>query len=451
MNPNDADVMAMQVSKSLFIQVVMPEAGDMRLPTPFIAEANGGELNLAAFAGNARATVERWPLVAAGQRVWLQVDGRDSGGRDRTVALLTGHAITVAEAQSRLDETVLRNDLQDFADGTTITVRCWVTFDQSSDRDRAVAFPPRTYTIRLAEPFYIDPSEVQLQVGGTARRQAKGGIPPYTYKSGTPLIATVDASGLVKASRAGMSQILASDAGGSRGSYNVRVESAFYIDPSMVTLDVGQTFNRSASGGTPPYTYTSSVPSRVQVTSTSSGAIRALAQGDATITASDSAGHRGSYTALVKTTIPQPVTEDFELAPVIGLGHSQSLSLGSGTYTAEVIGNAWVQVVTTAAPPPYFMGRSIQGHNAAIWIRPRTPCTRMRIGFWSSGLNDIYCYATDGDPNEQPFMRIRSGSTASTWLDLDARPYGRTIRRLQLGMRDGKAEWAIDNITYFFD
>lgn len=96
----------------------------------------------------------------------------------------------------------------------------------------------------------------------------------------------------------------------------------FEIDGSAVELTVAQTYARNATGGKPPYGYTSNMPAIVRVPDATKGDIEAVTAGDATITASDAAGATGSYPVHVTggaIVLRKPVP-DFIASGAIGLG-----------------------------------------------------------------------------------------------------------------------------------
>ncbi len=87
----------------------------------------------------------------------------------------------------------------------------------------------------------------------------------------------------------------------------LRLAPAFYIDPAPMSLLVGGSRQRQATGGVPPYRYTSG-NTRVATVGTANGLVTALSAGTTNIMASDSANHSGSYT--VQVTAPEPWLDD---------------------------------------------------------------------------------------------------------------------------------------------
>jgi len=119
---------------------------------------------------------------------------------------------------------------------------------------------------------------------------------------------------------------------------------AFAIDPSPVTLSETQTFTRKATGGTPPYRYTSSAPAIVLVTDAANGDIRAVAPGDATISASDAASGQGTYTVHVtgSTIVLPPPEPDFLTGGTLPIGpipESPGLRVVVPAYQGMAVGH----------------------------------------------------------------------------------------------------------------
>ncbi len=87
----------------------------------------------------------------------------------------------------------------------------------------------------------------------------------------------------------------------------LRLAPAFYIDPAAMSLLVGGSRQRQATGGVPPYGYTSS-NARIATVGSANGMVTAVSAGTTNITASDSANHSGSY--VVQVTAPEPWLDD---------------------------------------------------------------------------------------------------------------------------------------------
>lgn len=119
---------------------------------------------------------------------------------------------------------------------------------------------------------------------------------------------------------------------------------AFAIDPSPVTLSETQTFTRKATGGTPPYRYTSAAPAVVLVTDAATGDIRAVAPGDTTISASDAASGQGAYLVHVtgSTIVLPPPVPDFLTGGTLPIGpipESPGLRVVVPAYQGMAVGH----------------------------------------------------------------------------------------------------------------
>nr|WP_063571285.1 Ig-like domain-containing protein [Luteibacter rhizovicinus] len=203
-----------------------------------------------------------------------------------------------------------------FDDGETLTVD-FPGWPAVNDGDAKASYtidgkPSReaSFQVGVAQPFSIAETPMTLDIGDSQQRQPTGGTLPYGYVSLNTTAATVDADGVVTARAAGSSVITASDDANHAGSYDVTVRSAFAIDRTPMVLDIGDTRQREATGGTRPYRYASSATT-VAVVDEFNGTVTARAAGPATVTASDDAGHSDFYNVSVN---PSDVIE--LLAPV---------------------------------------------------------------------------------------------------------------------------------------
>nr|WP_315405080.1 Ig-like domain-containing protein [uncultured Pseudomonas sp.] len=73
------------------------------------------------------------------------------------------------------------------------------------------------------------PASGQHSVGNTAKRVASGGVPPYSYTSSNPAVASVTAAGMVRGNSNGQATITATDKRGSTVSYQVKVSNVFRL------------------------------------------------------------------------------------------------------------------------------------------------------------------------------------------------------------------------------
>ena len=111
----------------------------------------------------------------------------------------------------------------------------------------------------------------------------------------------------------------------------------FNIDTTPISLTGTQTTTRNATGGKPPYRYVSSNPNVVKVPDVSLGGIQAVANGSASITASDLEGSSKSYLVTVTGNAP-PLTIDqthMALTGVIYRTDSPASNPPPGSYGAR--------------------------------------------------------------------------------------------------------------------
>jgi len=208
------------------------------LPAPLINYLpNGATLDLRNFSGNATISVPKWRLSQQGQRVWLECL---SVGAIRML-VLDGVAIISSEAANGLiNKPVLRNWLNQLRSGAEVVVHCRVAFDASTTYATATPFPQTRYIVI-------------------------GQIPQFTIPTTTLVLNGV----------------------------SVRVDW-----PRTGMESLNNTATRVASGGVPPYTYTSSNPS-VAAVNAATGYVIGNANGSSTITARDRNNSTASYVVQV--------------------------------------------------------------------------------------------------------------------------------------------------------
>jgi uncharacterized protein YjdB len=182
--------------------------------------------------------------------------------------------------------------------------------------------------------FDFESAPVSLEVNKTFTRTATGGVPPYGYTSDNASIASVNASGIATGHAAGSTYINGSDSDGNSGRYALTVTAIappFAFPGTPVTLEVGETYTRRASGGTPPYTYTST--STTVATVNTDGLVSALRIGRTTISARDQADGRGSYDVEVIDSVPPFYLDPSAKAMTVGEKYTRTPTGGHPPYT----------------------------------------------------------------------------------------------------------------------
>lgn len=110
------------------------------LPKPVVEQATGNVLDLNTFAGDASATVIRWPYVALGQACWLWVTGELKDGSPYSFEVLSGEALTEEWLSGRVNTPLPRHLLQKLADCSDVEVHFAVNFNGQQDRESAKVF-----------------------------------------------------------------------------------------------------------------------------------------------------------------------------------------------------------------------------------------------------------------------------------------------------------------------
>ncbi len=148
--------------------------------------------------------------------------------------------------------------------------------------------------------FTISPGVTSIAQGATQQFTASGGAAPYAWESSNTGVATIDSNGLLTAVAVGTFTVTATDANGVEGvSGTITVTKTTVSPNSTLVLNVGDTFQFTASDGTAPYSWQTSDTNVATISS--GGFLTAIAGGNGcTVTATDANGVEGvSGTILV--------------------------------------------------------------------------------------------------------------------------------------------------------
>lgn len=225
-------------SASGILELTVNDFAPGELPTPVIPQATNGVLKLSSFTGNPSVTVAPWPLIREGQTVWLRCLGTLANNTPDTIVLREASPVTAEEVADGLSMAIPRARLEALKNDSELRVEMKVSFDGDAVEDQAVVFPTLRVTMEVAPELIVTPEQMVLD--------------------GTAIKANWPRSG--------------GDA-------------------------KGNTETRAASGGQPPYTYSSSKPSVATVNA--SGKVVGEGNGSATITIRDSRGTSVAYTVVV--------------------------------------------------------------------------------------------------------------------------------------------------------
>lgn len=230
---------------------------DEELTVPRITQAPAGVLDLPAAADPITVVVDRWPLIAPGQRVWLNLEGTASDNSPVVITMAYAVTLTDADAQRSLSFNRPKADFAGLKAGSRLKVVFKVAWDGDVNEAEARLFPAYAVEIKqrgtsTGSPlsitshdmnlggFYVlvnDSSLTNPPINAFAIRTATGGRAPYAYFSGNPAVARVDAAtGKVTALRNGVAIITATDQDGTTVTYRVVVTGVYALEQIPVVF-----------------------------------------------------------------------------------------------------------------------------------------------------------------------------------------------------------------------
>ncbi|NWA81406.1 hypothetical protein [Pseudomonas sp. D2002] len=158
--------------------------------------ASGTALVLNSIKGNATAALAIWPLIKAGQRVWLNL-GTDGG----ELKVLEGYPITAIEARQGLSGLPVSRDwIAGVPHNKAVTVKVWVAFDGTDNRQASVEFPTTTHTANTL----VNPPVITIGiVASSGRGVYNGGSTTAAEGLATEIHGTCDARPFARGLRIG--------------------------------------------------------------------------------------------------------------------------------------------------------------------------------------------------------------------------------------------------------
>ena len=298
-------------------------------------DGEGPVLDLSKLTAGATVRSGVWPHIALGQFVWLDLEGTKADGSPHNKRLMFSPQSYVNQDwlnRGYYDVVGHSNYWKDLRDGSRLQVVFKAAFDKNANEDQATLFAVRTYTVRAAtlinptiDSVKGSPSGLEIPEGqptvetavtltGMASKGQKVDVLDGAASKGQPTanantgIWTLLVSGLSVATHSFTAKALygAGPVSAAR-TFTVITVPELIVDISPVVLSglhitadpvlnwaltgrhpAGTTLQRSASGGTPPYTYTSS--NIAIVTVTAEGLIIGQRNGTATIVVRDGRG-----------------------------------------------------------------------------------------------------------------------------------------------------------------
>jgi hypothetical protein len=254
--------------------------GDSRLPTPIIVGQTGTELDVNKLVAGDTLSVAPWLLQVAGQYVWLRFSGFNNSGAPIFFDHIDGVVHNETQGLTRPLGQVLVDWLKTLKHGTAATMTFRVNYSGGRDLLTAVAFPVRTYTVKATPDIpelIVDTSLLSLKgenyclryydvqsytgndaVNTAASRAASGGVPPYTYESLDPKVATVDSKGVVRSEGNGRTTIWVLDFARQQKSFDVETANVTHAEhvPLGSTLASAKAYVSQVGGSMIPYSLT---------------------------------------------------------------------------------------------------------------------------------------------------------------------------------------------------
>ena len=180
----------------------------------------------------------------------------------------------------------------------------------------------------------VDPTSLNLAPGDTSTATISGGTSPYTVSSSNPSAATATVSGdtvTVSGIADGSTTITISDSASSSVIISVMVATALVVNPESLEIPAGGVGTATISGGTSPYTVSSSNPSAATATvSDDTVTVSGVSYGTTTITITDDVDN----SVTISVTVTSPLAADptvVDLDP--GDTATVTISGGSGSYS----------------------------------------------------------------------------------------------------------------------
>ncbi|MGF6590004.1 hypothetical protein [Pseudomonas sp. 2835] len=137
----------------------------VNLIAPRIPEARGNRLELAFFDGDATLRIDPWQGIAAGQRVWVQLQGTLANGADWTLQLLRAHPVSVDEVKNGISRPISRSDLEKLKDRSRLSIRLRVNIKGADNEGEAIEAPGIDYEMDVGAEVAIAVSHLGVWNG----------------------------------------------------------------------------------------------------------------------------------------------------------------------------------------------------------------------------------------------------------------------------------------------
>ncbi|HSH17062.1 MAG TPA: S8 family serine peptidase, partial [Verrucomicrobiae bacterium] len=175
----------------------------------------------------------------------------------------------------------------------------------------------------------VTPANRTVAAGGQLQFTAAGGTAPYTWRVSNAQGGTINQNTgqFVAGTTATTVAVIATDASGAQGQTNVTV-TALGISPATAQIAVSQQLSFTASGGTAPYTWSSSNQAVASI-ATGTGVLTAVAPGTVTVTARDANNATVTSGAITVAAQATPITISPQ-SRILGVGDSVTFTAAGG-------------------------------------------------------------------------------------------------------------------------
>ena len=222
----------------------------------------------------------------------------------------------------------------------------------------------------------VTPATASVVAGGSQQFAASGGTAPYSWTVANAAMGTISNNGLFTAGTiAGSTSILARDNVGVQTQATVTITTAptptnpapLSLAPVTGSVTVNQTANLSATGGTPPYSWSTSNATIASVTpnaNSNTAVLRGLRAGSVTVSVKDSAASPSTVSSgniSVAAAAVTPATLSINTpTTLIGVGAPVALSVSGGTppYTWSSSAPGVLTLPTTTGSSVNAVGQS---------------------------------------------------------------------------------------------
>ncbi|WP_084380183.1 hypothetical protein [Pseudomonas mucidolens] len=106
-------------------------------------------LDISKLTGSERTIITPWHFIHRAQRMWMEYRGVYADGSNYYEATYTNNLVTAEGEANGILPPAPVDELRKLKDGSSLSIKFWVSFDQGSDKANAVLFRERQYTVQV--------------------------------------------------------------------------------------------------------------------------------------------------------------------------------------------------------------------------------------------------------------------------------------------------------------